>query len=336
MEKVKILVVEDQSIVAKNIQMRLNDMGYDVPVIAFSGEEAVKITEEIQPDLVLMDIVLKRETEGIEAANQIRTRFNIPVVYLTAYADEKRLEQTKATEPFGYIIKPFEDRELHTTIQMALHRHKLERELRDSEEKFKSIFEESPIGIGLYSSQGQLLNANKSCLNIFGLSFITETRDCRLFVDLKVPDDAKDKLSKGEMVRYEIPFDFDKAKKQKLFQTSKSRIIYLDLQITPFGLEEKESPEGYLVQIQDITERKRIEEVKRKAYEQAEENIERFAILVDGIRNPLAVIAGFSELKKDQTSEKVKQQVKRIVKILKQLDQGWLESEKIRKFLRNY
>ena len=120
MAKAKILVVDDESIIANDIQDMLKDEGYDVPAIASSGEEAIKKAEEIKPDLVLMNIGLKGDMDGIDAAAHIHNRFNIPIVYVTAYMDEKRLERAKVTEPFGYIIKPFEDKELSSAIEKAL------------------------------------------------------------------------------------------------------------------------------------------------------------------------------------------------------------------------
>lgn len=120
MAKAKILVVEDERIIANDIQDMLKDMGYDVPAIASSGEEAIKKAEGIKPELVLMNIGLKGDMDGIGAAAHIHNRFNIPIVYVTAYMDEKRLERAKVTEPFGYIIKPFEDKELSSTIEKAL------------------------------------------------------------------------------------------------------------------------------------------------------------------------------------------------------------------------
>jgi len=120
MVKAKILVVDDERIIANDIQDMLKDMGYDVPAIASSGEEAIKKAEEIKPDLVLMNIGLKGDMDGIDAAAHIHNRFDIPVVYVTAYMDEKRLERAKVTKPFGYIIKPFEDKELASAIEKAL------------------------------------------------------------------------------------------------------------------------------------------------------------------------------------------------------------------------
>jgi CheY-like chemotaxis protein len=120
MVKTKILVVETEAIIATDIQDKLEDLGYDIPAIASSGEEAIKKTEEIKPDLVLMNIGLKWDMDGIDAAAHIHNRFDIPVVYVTAYMDEKRLERANVTEPFGYIIKPFEDKELSSAIEKAL------------------------------------------------------------------------------------------------------------------------------------------------------------------------------------------------------------------------
>jgi len=120
MAKTKILVVEDEIIIAKDIQNILKTLGYDAPAIVLSGEEAIKKTEEIKPDLVLMNIALKGKIDGIDAATEIRNLFTIPVVYITGYMDEERLKRAKATEPFSYVIKPFNERELHSTIVMAL------------------------------------------------------------------------------------------------------------------------------------------------------------------------------------------------------------------------
>ena len=131
MEPVRILVVEDEGVTAMDIQAQLQSLGYDVPVLAFSGEEAVAQTESLRPDLILMDIHLTGKLNGIEAAAQIRERYNIPLIYLTAYADEETLQQAKLTEPVGYILKPFDQRTLRSTIEMALYRHKMERQRAD-------------------------------------------------------------------------------------------------------------------------------------------------------------------------------------------------------------
>ncbi len=130
MTKAHILVVEDENIISMDIQSRLKGLGYAIAGAAVSGEAALRQVSETQPDLVLMDIHLKGKIDGVAAADEIRRRFDVPVIYLTAHSDEATLQRAKVTEPFGYILKPFEERELHTNIEMALYKHQMERELR--------------------------------------------------------------------------------------------------------------------------------------------------------------------------------------------------------------
>ena len=139
MAKTSVLVVEDESIVAKDIQNSLKKLGYTVPSVENSGEDAIDAAGEHKPDLILMDIMLKGEISGIEAAEQIRRRYQIPVIFLTAYADESTLSKAKVTEPYGYIIKPFKEIDLHTSIEMALYKHGKEQEVRKERDLYSSI-----------------------------------------------------------------------------------------------------------------------------------------------------------------------------------------------------
>jgi CheY-like chemotaxis protein len=120
MDKTKILVVEDQTIVALNIKNRLRNLGYAVPVAVVSGEEAIREAELTNADLVLMDIMLKGDMDGIEAARIIKSRFGIPIIYLTACTDFETLERAKLTDPEGYISKPFKEEDLYENIEAAL------------------------------------------------------------------------------------------------------------------------------------------------------------------------------------------------------------------------
>lgn len=128
MDAVRIVVVEDEQIVSKDIQVRLKRFGYEIAGAAASGEDAVSVVKDAQPDLVLMDVMLKGEMMGTEAAEIIRREYGIPVVYLTAYADQGTLNQAKVTEPYGYVLKPFDERELQIAIEMALYKHRAEKE----------------------------------------------------------------------------------------------------------------------------------------------------------------------------------------------------------------
>ncbi len=135
--KAKILVVEDEDVIAYVIKDCLEYSGYIVPAIAVYGEEAIEKAADFHPDLVLMDIMLRGNMNGIEAAQEIITRLNIPIVYLTAHSDQNTLHKAKNSQPFGYIIKPFEENQLITTIEIALNRHQIEVLMREALEKEK-------------------------------------------------------------------------------------------------------------------------------------------------------------------------------------------------------
>jgi signal transduction histidine kinase len=142
MSPVKVLVVEDESIVALDIQHRLRAMGYAVVGLALTGPEALDLVERTNPDLVLMDIRLKGPISGIETTEQLRARRDLPVIYLTAYTDQATLDRARISEPFGYVVKPFEDRELSITIEIALYRHKVEQQLRENQAALEAYQDE--------------------------------------------------------------------------------------------------------------------------------------------------------------------------------------------------
>ncbi len=125
----RILVVEDERIVARDIEATLQQLGYDVVDTVGTGEAAVEAVNRLRPDLVMMDIHLGDGIDGVEAAERIRLRHTTPVIFLTAFTDAETLSRAKITEPYGYIVKPFEDREVHTAIEIGLYRHRVEAEV---------------------------------------------------------------------------------------------------------------------------------------------------------------------------------------------------------------
>jgi diguanylate cyclase (GGDEF)-like protein/PAS domain S-box-containing protein len=135
-KEAKILVVEDESIVAMDIKMRLTGLGYSVVGLASTSEQALQLETQTDPDLILMDIKIKGPKDGIETAEKIRTRRDVPIIFITAFADEPTLQRAKVTTPSGYILKPFQERELAIAIDMALYKHKMEKALRESEERY--------------------------------------------------------------------------------------------------------------------------------------------------------------------------------------------------------
>lgn len=169
MDKIRnLMIVEDELIVLKNLELRLNDAGFNVIASANSGEKAIEICKTVTPDLILMDIKLSGELDGIQTAFRIKQNKDIPIVYLTAFADDEILDKAKLTDPFGYLLKPFDIRDLKKTIEIALYKHSLENKLRQSEEKFRILFNHSPLGNVLFSVAGKVLDANPVFAEMLG------------------------------------------------------------------------------------------------------------------------------------------------------------------------
>jgi len=172
----QILIVEDERITAEDIKGALEGAGYNVPDLVSSGEDAVKKAGEIRPDLILMDIHLDGKMDGIEAAEIIRDKYGIPVIYLTAYSDSITVQRAKITEPSGYILKepfgfihkPFEESELHTTIEITLYRDKVEKKLRDHEQLIKAILNNVNDAVIVTDSEGKIKFINPVAEDLTG------------------------------------------------------------------------------------------------------------------------------------------------------------------------
>jgi len=141
MEKLNIFVVEDESIVAKDIQNSLTRLGYNVVGTANNGAEAIEKIIERKPDLVLMDIMIKGNMTGIEVCERLKEKINVPVIFLTAYADQGTLSKAKTIEPYGYILKPFKEIDLHSSIEMAIYKHRKDVELQKERDFLYSLVE---------------------------------------------------------------------------------------------------------------------------------------------------------------------------------------------------
>ena len=170
MSQTRILIVEDEAIVARDLAQQLTLLGYKPVAHTPRGEEALVLADQLRPDLVLMDIQLAGEMDGVAAAQAIRERFAIPVVFLTAFVGDTVVDRAKVTEPFGYIIKPFQDRELRTVIEMALYKCQAETRLRNSQEEMATILRTAMDGFWLADAEGRFLEVNDAYCQLTGYS----------------------------------------------------------------------------------------------------------------------------------------------------------------------
>lgn len=168
MSKTRILVVEDESIVAKDIQRTLEKLGYEVPATASSAASAFEKLEEVEPDLVFLDVKLKGEQDGVHIAEHIKDRYDIPVIFLTSFVDQDTIDRAKVTEPYGYLVKPFNEGDLKTTVEMALFKFSKDRELRLSEQRLSNALGKIENAVFVTDQDLRLNYINEKALSICG------------------------------------------------------------------------------------------------------------------------------------------------------------------------
>lgn len=170
MTEATILIVEDEGILAIGLKKKLEKLGYKVSAIASSGKEAIELAAMCRPDLILMDIVLKGEMDGIVAADKILNTLKVPVIYLTAYSDEDTVKRAKVTEPFGYLVKPYDDRELQIAIEVALYKHAMEK-LRESHHWLETVLRSIGDAVVATDKEGRLTFMNTSAERLTGWKY---------------------------------------------------------------------------------------------------------------------------------------------------------------------
>jgi PAS domain S-box-containing protein len=194
MNKIKILVVEDESIVAKDIQNTLIRLGYDVPATASNAISAFQKLEDIRPDLVFLDIKLKGDVDGIQIAEKIKNSYDIPVIFLTSFVDKVTLDRAKVTEPYGYIVKPFNESDLQTTVEMALYKFEKDKETKNSKERFENALINLDEAILILDTRFHITFLNPKAENLAG--FGNETAAGKdLFTLLQITGEQDGQLS---------------------------------------------------------------------------------------------------------------------------------------------
>ena len=296
MSKGRILVVEDEIIIAMEIADRLKSMGYEVLRIVSNGKNAIEAAERDKPDLMLMDIMIQGNIDGIETATKIKAISDIPVIYLTANADESTLERAKVSDAFGYLIKPFEEKELNTSIEMALYKHRMERKLKENEERFKSLVENSSIGIFRLSNEGKILHANPSFIKLLGYTELIELVGKEIYEFVVGGEKKKIELIKLIKEKQKINrqiIELVNVKNERVIVSLGGNIVQWNEEILYF--------DGT---IEDITIQQLYEQELIKAKEKAEESdrlkTEFLAGMSHEIRTPINTIMSYLSLLNDE------------------------------------
>lgn len=260
METIRILIVEDEGLIARDIEHMVSNSGYEVCGIAGTGKEAIEKAEAAQPDLILMDIILRGEMDGVEAAEKIRERSNIPVIYLTAHTDENTLQRAKLTEPLGYTLKPVEQKELITVIEMALYKHQMESKLVEREGWLSTILQSIGEGVIATDPFGNITFMNQVAENLTGWKQ-PESIDKPLSSVLHLVDEDT-----GKLIRVSIP-DLICGSSQGAVDGNLQIVNFAEkipIEITTTAIrDEKENINGLVLVLHDLTERKRYEEKLR-------------------------------------------------------------------------
>jgi PAS domain S-box-containing protein len=290
MEKAKILIVEDEAIIAMEIESQLQSLGYEVTSIVETGEKAIAKAEEDKPDLMLMDIRIKGEMDGIDTAEVIRNKFSIPVIFSSAYLDQERIERAKITMPFGYVLKPIQERDLRVTLEMALYiakadveRKKVGEESQRSEELLNATQEMAKIGGWEIDLERQVTywtdelyrihdlqtdkftaideNDDGQGQNLKSDEFTSVDEAVKLSVECYAPEDQqrltdafKDCQEKAQAYDFELPFTSMKGH-QKWIRTITAPVIENNKVVKIKGF------------LQDITDRRQAEEALKKSEE---------------------------------------------------------------------
>jgi len=300
--KLQILVVEDESIIAMELKDRLEKLGYDVPAVLSTGEEAIQKVSEIHPGLVMMDIMLEGAVDGVEATREIHEKFDIPVVYLTAYSDDSTLERAKITEPYGYVLKPFDERELYTTVEIALYKHRMEKKLKDNQQWLSTTLKS--IGDGVIT---------------------TDTKGVVTFINPKAEVMTGWKAEEAIGKPLEAIFSVYKGRKQELLESPVTQVLndnynsnvldhclLINKNEKEIDISENAAPikddkgdvTGVVLAFQDISERMRFEQAMRESEERFRsvvENSHTCIIVVDQqfkcvyINKELTELLGYSE-----------------------------------------
>ena len=275
-KKARILISEGESPIANDLETRLKNLGYTICGQATSTEQALQLVERHHPDMVMLDIELRGEMEAIDVAEVIRDKGEIPVVFLTGFTDTEFLERAKLTYPFGYLIKPFRDQDIKITTEMALYVARVQAELRESEQKHRSLVENMMYGVLYTSPDGTILSANPAACRILEMTESEVLQAGRnAIVDLEDPRLPAALAEREKTGKFEGELNLRK-KDGTIIQVELSTAVYYD---------SRDRPRTSMV-FRDITDRKKAEDELRSSekryYEMLEVNPLAIMLVRDG------------------------------------------------------
>ncbi|MDZ4170765.1 MAG: PAS domain S-box protein [Methanobacteriaceae archaeon] len=283
MKDIKIILVEDENIQAMDLKNTLKSLGYTVPYVASNAIDAVKKTVEIMPDLILMDIILKGEGDGIEAASQIK-KFDIPIIYLTAHSEDQTIERAKLTEPYGYIIKPYNRSELKHTIELAIYKNKMEKELKESEANLRFLTEKMNDIMWIQDLNLNTTYVNSSIKKILG--FTPEERMKQPPQEQLTPESlskAQTRLKKELMLEENPHSDPERTIKIELeYYHKDGSTRWLENLITSIR-DEKGNLIGLHGVSRDVSDRKQLENERKQLLKESQRAQNELFILIENI-----------------------------------------------------
>jgi PAS domain S-box-containing protein len=326
----RIFIVEDNPGVCEAIVVSLLDIGYLVAGYSSSAEEALSDIPLLSPDLIIMDINLAGEMDGVEAATRIHKELFIPVVFLTGNADEALTPRIAASGSYGYLVKPYNERELNLTIEIALYKHRMEVQIRQSIQFYHALAEAFEHGIVLIDHMREIRYINRDASRILRLIMGEGVMDLiGQPVHLLPPGAFRDHVlqiigsvsASGKQMNKVIPFTLDENE------------YWFDLHAIPAS-DNTALRHGIILVIHDVTVQVELEMETRKAgLNRIEENMEKFQVLNDQIRNPLQVLTGLIDMDDSPYKGRYFEQIKIIDQVIRDFDEAWIRSEKVRKFL---
>lgn len=321
MERISILVVEDEKVIAESLRLTLKEMQYSVLDVVTCGEDALEFLSQVTPDIILMDINLPGELNGIRTAQHINSKFDIPIIYLTAHGDQATLHKALETLPSAYILKPFKDSELRIAIELACSKYQVEKKLRASENKFRTLHETMKQGVIFQDAEGRIISVNPAAERILGLTEVDlGITTYELFSNSMRANGRileKDEFPSVVALKTGIPInDFIIG----IINKKTNELKWLRIDARPLTRVEDQKPSQVYTLFEDITEQMQQEKMLVQAKENAEKSdrlkTEFLAQMSHEIRTPINNILTFINLLREEFEDKLPEELQSSFTIL--------------------